>query len=68
MKVYVSPQHAKAKLSWRFNHVKRGTLADVYVDGEWRRYGYVIPHGFYYEKTPEQGQIRSALHDGLVRY
>jgi hypothetical protein len=68
MRTYVSPQHAKAKLTWRFDHVKAGTLADVCVDGQWRRYGYVIPHGFYWEPTPQAGQIRSALHDGLVKY
>lgn len=65
---YVSAQHAKAKLAWRFGHVKKGTLADVHVDGQWYRYGYVIPHGFYRELTPQGGQIRSALHGGLVNY
>lgn len=65
---FVSHQHAKAKLRWRFNHVKHGTLADVYVDGSWRRYGHIAGLGFYWEPTPPQGQIRSALHDGLVKY
>lgn len=67
-RTFVSSQHAKAKLGWRFKHAKRGILADVYVDGQWRRYGYVTPSGFYYEQTPALGQIRSALHDGLVKY
>ena len=65
---YVSAQHAKARLGWRFNHVKHGVLADVHVDGKWYRYGYVIPHGFYRELTPDGGQIKSSLHDGLVKY